>query len=90
VRGGTSEFETVVSFTQEASDCPAPMPWGSQNVTGRLTQTGLDVEGGPILSGSVRRAGDRISGSYTNHLPTDPNQTYTTTWDLHCQLGCVR
>jgi hypothetical protein len=64
------------------------LAWGSAPVAGRLNQERLSVEGGPTLTGTVNRSGDRINGSYTNPLPTDPGQTYTTTWDVKCEQGC--
>lgn len=88
VSGPDGRFEMTVAFTQVASDCPVPLTWGSGPVTGHLTQDKLAVEGGPILTGTVGRSGDRINGSYTNPLPADASQTYTTAWNLKCERGC--
>ena len=83
-------FEMTVSFTEVASDCPFPTAnlWGSAPVTGKLTRNRLTVEGGPLLSGTVDRSGERVSGSYVNALPADASQTYTTTWDVRCAKAC--
>jgi len=83
-------FETTLAFTEVGTDCPIPTAntWTSQIVTGELTESRLAIQGVPTLSGTVDRSADRITGTYTNSSPNDPNQEYTTTWDLHCEKGC--
>ena len=84
------KFEVALAFAETASDCPFTTAnlWGSGSFAGRLTRNRFAIEGGPPLTGSVARSDDRINGSYTNPLPADPRQTYTTTWDLQCVKGC--
>ena len=91
ISGPDGRFQMTISFTEVASDCPVSTAqlWGSGPLTGQLTEDRLSVEGGPLLTGSVSRSGDRINGSYTNPLPTDARQTYVTTWDLKCERGCT-
>ena len=83
-------FETTVTFTEVGSDCPIPIAdlRSSQTVAGQLTDDRLTVEDTPTLSGTADRAGDRLSGTYTNSSAMDPNEKYTTTWELRCEKGC--
>jgi hypothetical protein len=88
--GGDGRFETTIAFTEVGTDCPIPTAnlWSSQPVTGRLTENRLEIEGAPTLTGTVDRSGNRITGTYKNSSPADPNQTYTTSWELRCETGC--